>query len=148
MGDDETLRGARNRIANTRKAKPGADYYCGLEGGCGAVGSPVVPAPSEEGDKTAQPLACFAYIVVASDKGEGFARTGAFNLPPAVTALVRSGMELGHANDRVFRYGTATAGCGDGWRWRVRAAVESVAEKVEDVAESAVERADESRECG
>lgn len=104
MGDDETLKGARNRVVNARESIPGADYYCGLEGGCGDVGSTPRAASATDADRAAQPLACFAYIVVADKAGrEGFARTGAFNLPPAVTALVLSGIELGHANDRVFR---------------------------------------------
>ena len=34
MGEEETLRGARNRIINARALCPGAHFYCGLEGGC------------------------------------------------------------------------------------------------------------------
>ena len=32
----------------------------------------------------------------------GFARTGSFEVPPRVVALMRSGMELGDADDKVF----------------------------------------------
>jgi non-canonical (house-cleaning) NTP pyrophosphatase len=38
MGDEETLQGARNRVRNARAMLPGADFYCGLEGGCAFVG--------------------------------------------------------------------------------------------------------------
>ena len=32
MGDEETLRGAVNRVNNARKLRPDADYYWGMEG--------------------------------------------------------------------------------------------------------------------
>ena len=47
-------------------------------------------------------LAAFAWIVVRSRTRTGKARSGTFLLPPAVTALVKQGMELGEADDRVF----------------------------------------------
>ena len=37
------------------------------------------------------------------DGREGRSRTAAFQLPPEVAELVRSGVELGVADDRVFR---------------------------------------------
>jgi len=88
MGDDETLTGARNRCQQCREAQPLADYYCGLEGGCAIVGKDMI---------------CFAWMVITNQAGkEGCAKTGTFALPSQVTALVKSGMELGHANDQVF----------------------------------------------
>eukprot|EP00043_Microstomoeca_roanoka_P017639 m.184928 g.184928 ORF g.184928 m.184928 type:complete len:228 (-) comp16677_c3_seq2:489-1172(-) len=90
MGDEETLTGARNRASKAREMMPGCHYYCGLEGGC---------AFDSQGD-----MSCFAWIVVQDETGkkEGRAKTGMFFLPPEVAALVKDGMELGHANDRVF----------------------------------------------
>jgi len=48
---------------------------------------------------------CFAWIVVQEGSVgglEGRAMTSTMYLPPAVSSLVASGVELGHANDRVF----------------------------------------------
>jgi inosine/xanthosine triphosphatase len=48
---------------------------------------------------------CFAWIVIG-DAGtpptEGKARTCTFDTPPLMATLVKGGMELGHANDKVF----------------------------------------------
>jgi inosine/xanthosine triphosphatase len=68
-------------------ASPDADYWVGIEGGV------------EEIDGR---LAAFAWVVIRSSDQAGRARTGAFFLPEAVAHLVRDGMELGDADDRVF----------------------------------------------
>ena len=48
-------------------------------------------------------LECFAWCVARGPCGrEGRARTASFPLPPAVSALVAQGVELGDADDRVF----------------------------------------------
>jgi non-canonical (house-cleaning) NTP pyrophosphatase len=111
MTDEETLQGALNRAINARAAQPSADYWVGIEGGC----------EEKHGE-----LWTFAWVVVlglASPRHEGYqwtepakvadvrqgvrvlmgkARTGAFMLPQEVANLVRSGIELGHADDQVF----------------------------------------------
>ncbi|HEV7349697.1 inosine/xanthosine triphosphatase [Telluribacter sp.] len=87
MTDEETLRGADNRVQNACLTYPEADFWIGIEGGVEIIGGE---------------LAAFAWIVVRSDKLAGKARSGTFFLPPAVAALVRQGMELGTADDRVF----------------------------------------------
>lgn len=88
MTDEETLLGASTRAANARAAMPDADYWVGLEGGVDA-----------DGDR----LEAFAWIVVLSRDGRsGRSRTATFELPPEVAALVRQGVELGHADDQVF----------------------------------------------
>ncbi len=91
MTDEETLRGALNRAAAARQARPQADYWFGLEGGIS----------EQSGD-----LLAFAWVAaVARQSGGqvcGRARTGAFLLPPAVARLVRQGLELGEADDIVF----------------------------------------------
>lgn len=94
MGDAETRAGALNRAraaAAAHAAAAGgsrARFAVGLEGGCG----------EEFGV-----LSCFAWMCVLGPSGEeSFSRTGTFALPPAVAALVRAGVELGEADDRVF----------------------------------------------
>ncbi len=87
MGDDETRHGAEARARNARNAAPNADYWVGIEGGC------------EDRDGG---LHAFAWVVVLSGSREGRSRTASFELPPAVAALVREGVELGHADDQVF----------------------------------------------
>jgi len=92
LGDEETRKGARNRAlaAATLHARGGAapDFSIGLEGGCG----------EEFGA-----LNCYAWMCVIKKPGtESFSRTGTFELPRSVAELVRSGMELGEADDRVF----------------------------------------------
>lgn len=88
MTDAETLTGAMTRAANARAAAPAADFWVGLEGGV---------------DGRDGTLEAFAWIVVLGPDGrEGRSRTATFELPPEVAALVRDGVELGHADDRVF----------------------------------------------
>jgi inosine/xanthosine triphosphatase len=85
---DETLLGALQRAEAARQADATADYWVGIEGG--------VESHGEE-------LAAFAWIAILSRQQCGKARTGTFYLPPAVTALVRQGKELGEADDIVFQ---------------------------------------------
>lgn len=88
MTDAETLAGARNRVRNATVQHPDADFWIGIEGG-------VEPHDGE--------LTSFAWIVVRSGEMEGKARSGVFFLPPAVAQLVAQGMELGDADDVVFK---------------------------------------------
>lgn len=87
MGDEDTLTGARNRACAAREAAPEADYWVGVEGGC---------AEDLHG------MTCFAWVFILTNERQGQARTGAFYLPEEVAELVRSGIELGHADDQVF----------------------------------------------
>jgi inosine/xanthosine triphosphatase len=105
VGDDQTLLGARNRAAGARAIMPDADLWVGLEGGVA------------ERDGV---LECFAWSVVlgADDSGalvRGESRTATFILPTEIATLVRAGVELGTATDRVFgatdtKRGTGTVG--------------------------------------
>ncbi|REF34943.1 inosine/xanthosine triphosphatase [Thermasporomyces composti] len=93
VGDEETLRGARNRAEAARLAHPNADLWVGIEGG----------VLERNGG-----LECFAWIVVLGHgeqpghlrKGES--RTATFVLPTPIADLVRAGVELGEATDRVL----------------------------------------------
>lgn len=86
--DEETRQGARNRVEEARRASPDADFWVGLEGGI---------------ESFDDQLMAFAWMVVCGRNGKvGEARSVTLPLPPAVKALVDSGLELGEANDRVF----------------------------------------------
>lgn len=87
MSDAETRWGALNRARAAQAAEPGADYWVGIEGGCQELHGR---------------LACFAWAVVLDRERSGESRTGMFFLPEAVADLVRQGVELGEADDRVF----------------------------------------------
>lgn len=88
LSDEETLRGAMNRLKNAQLAMPEADYWIGIEGGV-----------EMQGD-----TACsFAWIVVTDRDGRlGKARTSAYYLPEQTCKLLREGVELGHADDIIF----------------------------------------------
>lgn len=89
LSEEETLTGAINRADNASKSTPDADFWVGIEGGL------------EEVDGH---LEAFAWIVVKSKDGKyGKGRTGSFFLPDKVAELIRDGMELGDADDVVFK---------------------------------------------
>lgn len=114
MGDEETKRGAANRAANAARAfhklhGSWPAFAVGLEGGCADTEEEIpVFDPSGPIDSTAtkkeKELVCFAFMAVLepSTGRWGFAKTGTFLIPPAVASLVRSGVELGVADDQVF----------------------------------------------
>lgn len=85
-GDDETIRGARNRAIAAREALD-ADVGVGIEGGTIDAGDDV--------------RSC-AWAVIALRDGRTFVGGSlSMPLPAAVGALVRGGTELGHAMDAV-----------------------------------------------
>lgn len=85
VGDDETIRGAVQRARAARLALD-ADIGVGLEGGVVEL---------EDGA-----MRSCAWAAVALRDGREFVGGSlAMPLPPAVAALVRSGVELGHAMD-------------------------------------------------
>ena len=66
-----------------------ADFWVAIEGGV------------EMDDQ--QKMLCNAWIVMRDAKGcTSEARTASFPLPPKLAELILSGMEMGHANDKVF----------------------------------------------
>jgi inosine/xanthosine triphosphatase len=86
MGEDETIRGATARAIAAQRALD-ADLGVGIEGGC---------IDNEHGMSTC------AYVVVV-DRAHRTSIGGSLQmpLPPRVAALVRQGVELGHAIDRI-----------------------------------------------
>ena len=95
------------RCADAFKAAHGAwpDYAVGLEGGV-CEENLAAEHPGVAG--LAPVLQCFAWMAcyrptpVQGRPSWGFARTGSFEVPPRVVALMRSGMELGDADDKIF----------------------------------------------
>ncbi len=87
--EEETLLGAKNRASHAKTLVPEADYWVGIEGGV---------------DEDSQGMYAFAWIYVLHQSGKSSqSKTGTFYLPPQVVALIREGMELGHADDLVFQ---------------------------------------------
>lgn len=97
FGDEETIRGARERARAARQALD-TDLGIGLEGG-------VVDAPG--GMRT-----CAWCVVVHRDGREGVGGSLAMPLPDAVAAMIRGGEELGHAMDRLVEMTGTKHGAG------------------------------------
>ncbi|MEI8096680.1 MAG: inosine/xanthosine triphosphatase, partial [Candidatus Moraniibacteriota bacterium] len=86
--DEETITGARNRVAHLKKMDADAEYYVAIEGGV---------------DRIYDKMFAFAWVVVEDKQGKiGEARTVTFEIPPKVALLIEEGVELGIANDQVF----------------------------------------------
>jgi inosine/xanthosine triphosphatase len=89
IGSAETFQGAKNRAQNARKTFPEADYWVGIEGGI---------EEDEHG------MFAFAWIYIENGKNmSSQSKTGTFYLPVEVTKLIKSGIELGAADDQVFK---------------------------------------------
>lgn len=87
MSDVETLQGAEQRALAAERRQAQADFWVGIEGGV---------------EESAGELLAFAWVVVRSAGFSARGRSGSFVLPAAVSDLVRSGKELGEADDIVF----------------------------------------------
>lgn len=114
FGDEETIRGARNRAQAAREALD-ADLGVGLEGG-------VV----ERADGM---HSCAWCVLVHRDGREGLGGSLAMPLPDEVARQIRSGVELGHAMDalvaaRGTKHGTGAVGILTGGRIDRQAAYE------------------------
>jgi inosine/xanthosine triphosphatase len=88
FGDEEMISGATQRAREVLNRAMDADYGVGLEGGVLELNEGL--------------FAC-AWCAIANRAGRiGVASTGRFLLPESVANLVRSGIELGDADDQVF----------------------------------------------
>jgi inosine/xanthosine triphosphatase len=87
-GDEETIRGALGRARAALAGRPESDWGIGIEGG-------VVSEP-DGGVRT-----CAWAAIVGRDGRQGVGGSLSLALPARVAALVRGGMELGHAMDAV-----------------------------------------------
>lgn len=95
--DEETLRGALNRLDVLRHAQPDAAGWAAIEGGI---------------QDTADGMWGLAWVVVRMGDRTGKARTATFPLPNPLAALVRSGIELGLACDELYRRTNTKQGSG------------------------------------
>jgi inosine/xanthosine triphosphatase len=95
MTSAETLQGALNRARGA--AQQPADFWVGIEGGC---------------EEMQEEMQAFAWVVILSRNRIGKSRTGTFTLPDEITRLVRQGVELGEADDRVFNRANSKQGNG------------------------------------
>lgn len=97
MSDEETLRGAEERAGQAKVLRPELDYWVGIEGGCAdwPVG-----------------MGAFAWVVILDEHHCGRGRSGEFFLPEKVAELVRAGVELGEADDRIFSRNNSKQGNG------------------------------------
>lgn len=88
MTNWQTISGASNRVNYISQVSPKADYWIGIEGGVEEI----------KGE-----MEVFAWVVVKDKAGKiSKGKTGTFTLPQKVVKLVKSGMELGAADDLVF----------------------------------------------
>ena len=76
FGSEETRAGARNRVANARKARPDADFWVAIEAGI------------DEG-------ATFSWVVIESRSQRGEARSATLPLPERILEQVLAGEALG-----------------------------------------------------
>lgn len=97
MTDEETLRGAVNRVNNAKEALPDADYWVGIEGGI-----------QERGEV----MDTFGWMVIANKDRQVETRSSSFPLPPKVAEGVRSGKELGLVIDEFFKKHNSKQGSG------------------------------------
>ena len=105
IGDEQTKLGAQNRAFKAwnefKHQNNGIEpqYSIGLEGGISSI----------DANKE---IECFAWMVIYNGKQYGYSRTCTFQLPEAISSLVRNGMELGDADDAVFNTINAKQGSG------------------------------------
>lgn len=86
--DEETLRGAYNRIEDVKEKFPDADFWVSQESG---VIDDVIHMFET------------SYVVIASKDGVvGRAKAASFEIPKPIADNIRMGMELGPASDKLF----------------------------------------------
>lgn len=86
--DEETLRGAYNRIEDCKKKFPDADFWVSQESG---IIDDVISMFET------------SYIVIVSNSGViGRAKAASFEIPKPIADNIRGGMELGPAADKLF----------------------------------------------
>ncbi|MBL8134635.1 MAG: inosine/xanthosine triphosphatase [Anaerolineae bacterium] len=87
MSDEETRQGALNRARAAHASQPDGNVWVGIEGGI---------------DSARGVMQAFAWVAVTDGERTGMSRTAAFTLPEETAALIRQGLELGDADDRIF----------------------------------------------
>ncbi len=87
FGTEETKRGAKNRAESCRAVFKDADFFIGHEGGIEII----------DDEYWATAWMC----VMNRDERVGYGRASAFQLPPRLVELIKSGKELGVAIDEM-----------------------------------------------
>ena len=86
--DEETLRGAYNRIEDCKKKFPEADFWVSQEGG-------II-------DDVVQMFESSHVVIVSKDGTVGRAKAASFEIPKPIAEDIRKGKELGPAADKLF----------------------------------------------
>jgi len=87
--DEETLRGAFNRVEDCKRKFPDADFWVSQEGG-------VV-------DDVIHMFESSHIVIVSKDGTIGRAKAATFEIPKSIAEDIRKGMELGPAADKLFK---------------------------------------------
>ena len=107
MTSAETRNGARNRATNAKKASHHANYWVGLEGG--------VEEDDQMFNQNRHHLRSVVWcaILKSGENVFGEGQPGSYALPEAICKLIlEKGMELGEANDIVFKHTNSKQGEG------------------------------------
>lgn len=88
MSDEESIKGARNRAILAQELG-NADFGVGLEGGLQKI--------------SGEWFDCGWMVIVDRDGKEGIGSTVKMHTPPKLMDLVEKGIELGIANDMIFK---------------------------------------------
>lgn len=89
LTDQETLRGARNRVAAIRREAPHAAFWVGVEGGVQLTESGIYEA--------------FGWMVIANSQKESISRSASFSLSTPMSQAIENGAELGPLMDEIFK---------------------------------------------
>jgi inosine/xanthosine triphosphatase len=102
MGDDETTKGAYNRVQNAYEVDSSADFYVGIEGGLRFVKS--IDTNTNEDLLEEFSITVIGYNGHKSKNQLHYSKasTGTFILPEKLARLIKEGKELGEATDQVF----------------------------------------------
>lgn len=88
LTDEETLAGARNRVAAIKQKVLHADFWVGIEGGVQLMESGI--------------YAAFGWMVIANAQQESISRSASFSLSKFMTEKLKNGAELGPLMDTIF----------------------------------------------
>jgi inosine/xanthosine triphosphatase len=88
MNEEETLQGAINRVKEARKQVKDSDFWIGIEGGVAEYNNT---------------LMCFGWVYIEWKDGQGLGRSNSFPLSGKIKKYLDQGLELGEADDIVFK---------------------------------------------
>jgi|GEM_PF-142537 len=88
LSEEETLKGAQNRLEFIKAYQKDADYFVSIEGGL---------------KKNEMGYDAFAWVIVHDKRKTGKAQTATFELPEPINSLIDQGLELGYADDKIFK---------------------------------------------